>query len=160
MLAGLVMNAIAFGGVWTAVSLCAVGIGVYLLLRDRHRRARWIRVPGRIIRSITYDEGGGNISYQPEVQFRAAGRDEDFRVSGNTWYATPQWEIGDERSVRYDPDHPAEAFLDDLTGAGFVGRMLLALGSVLTLMGTFFLASGVFGSANPVVRFFSRFFGD
>ena len=84
------------------------------------------------------DEEAPRPSYYPVVEFQTPdGR--SFRFKGSTGSSSPEFAIGTQVQVRYNPQNPQQAQLTKFSHF-WLGPLLLVIGGLLAL----FLASGVF----------------
>ncbi|MDQ7797433.1 MAG: DUF3592 domain-containing protein [Candidatus Edwardsbacteria bacterium] len=87
---------------------------------------------------VADDEESPRPSYYPMVEFRTPdGR--SFQFKGSTGSSSPEFAIGAEVDVRYNPQKPQQAQLAKFSHF-WLGPLLLTVGGLLAL----FLASGVF----------------
>jgi uncharacterized protein (DUF58 family) len=87
---------------------------------------------------VADDEESSRPAYYPVVEFYTPdGRAHRFR--GSTGSSSPEFAIGAEVDVRYNPNHPDQAQLTKFSHF-WLGPLLLTIGGLLAL----FLASGVF----------------
>ncbi|OGF05363.1 MAG: hypothetical protein A2273_04435 [Candidatus Edwardsbacteria bacterium RifOxyA12_full_54_48] len=87
---------------------------------------------------VVDDEESPRPSYYPMVEFRTPdGR--SFQFKGSTGSSSPEFTIGAEVEVRYNPQKPQQAQLAKFSHF-WLGPLLLTIGGLLAL----FLASGVF----------------
>jgi hypothetical protein len=97
---------------------------------------------GRVVEmhqgQVVDDEESPRPSYYPVVEFQTPdGR--SFQFKGSTGSSSPEFAIGAEVDVRYDPQKPEQAQLAKFSHF-WLGPLLLTIGGLLAL----FLASGVF----------------
>jgi hypothetical protein len=105
-------------------------------------RARAVRADGEVVELV--EERSRNSSgslWAPRVRFRIPdGRSFEFVSSVRT--KPPAYAVGDRVAVRYDPDHPSEARIDDWLSWWFLPSLLGALGAVFTIVGSALLWAG------------------
>lgn len=107
----------------TAIMGDYIGLGAIVivalspLLRRLYIDRFWIHARGTIIRlegGINYNPGaGGAWAWTPIVEYQAAGQ----RLSARIFYwqrfnAKPQYAVGDEMDILYDPRNPSRVMLD------------------------------------------------
>jgi hypothetical protein len=127
-----------FGGMGLASLICGLAWGAKRVALFRTGLSARGRVVAMDQGEVIGDEESPRPSYYPVVEFQTPdGR--GFRFRGSTGSSSPEFAIGAEVGLRYNPHNPDQAQLTKFSHF-WLGPLLLAVGGLLAL----FLASGVF----------------
>lgn len=105
-------------------------------------RARAVRADGEVVELVEERSSDSSRSmWAPRVRFQVPdGRSFEFVSSVRT--NPPTYAVGDRVVVRYAPDRPSDARLDDWLSWWFLPSLLGGLGAVFTIVGSALLWAG------------------
>ena len=126
------------GGIFAAVGIAMIAGCAFLLVQERHARRDDLHGEGIVRQLVMHTDRDGGVTYTAIVRFAdrdGAPHDLVDRISSNP----PRFSRGEQVPVRYDPETPDDAVIDDLWGR--LGAMLIVgpLGLLFTVLGTVFL---------------------
>jgi hypothetical protein len=128
---------------------------------ERARRRRAIVIPGRIVGTESFEDGGTRYDRVIEAMPPGGGtplRRVPIRVVDGS-YGEVTWAIGDAQDVEYDPDDPGASIpVGVQSGHRAFAPAFLAMGLAVGAIGAFLIAAYFLGPDHPFVRFGSQFF--
>ena len=123
--------------VWKTLAAVAVLVGFLLLIAAGGffvLRSGWIDEAGAAQGEVVALEPTGR-GYAPTVQFWPAGGDHPIRFTTSWSTSPPPFEIGDQVSVLYAPDHPSEASINVHFGLWWPLYVLGGIALLFALLG-------------------------
>ncbi|MBI5953559.1 MAG: DUF3592 domain-containing protein [Chloroflexi bacterium] len=112
--------------------------GVYAAYTSWQLETNGERTTGVVVRLLEQsDSDGGCCTYVPVVQFEAGGSTYSFE--GDTASYPPQYEVGEEVSVLYDPSSPNTAQIDKFSERWLMPLILIPAMILASIILTFFM---------------------
>lgn len=127
--------------IYLLIGIGLFGGGIYSYLSTGDFIAEAASAPGVVISLEREQDGDGDTTYYPRVQFEAKGRSYQFRGQVGSGYGT--FKVGEQVDVLYDPADPHRARINSFVQLWFFPLFLGVVGAVFTAIG----ASAAFGNA-------------
>jgi len=128
-------------GIFAVIGLILLTVALGLWSVGSRFRSGALHTQGAVVRMVTHEDSEGGSGHIPVVQYHVDTQ--TYEVHGTVSSSPPAYHVGDNVTILYRPEKPADGRIDSFLEQGFLPMLFGGLGGIFFLIGVFGVLGGM-----------------